>query len=84
MRAMIWLAVNCGFGCTDCARLRWRDLDLNNCRVGLAREKTGVGRNLPLLPETVNALKYVQKSGDLVFRTSKGKLWVRTIHGQPI
>ena len=28
MNAMIWLELNCGFGCTDCAELKWSDLDL--------------------------------------------------------
>jgi len=25
MKAMIWLGLNCGFGCTDCAELKWSD-----------------------------------------------------------
>ena len=48
MRAMIWLGLNCGFGCTDCAELRWTDLDLANARVRLPRRKTGIFRDLPL------------------------------------
>ncbi|MFC1635467.1 tyrosine-type recombinase/integrase [Planctomycetota bacterium] len=79
MRAMIWLALNCGFGCTDCAEIRWKDFDLENGRVKLDRKKTGVTRNLPLWPETVAALKEVPKSGYLVFYTSRGNPWVRTI-----
>ena len=39
MRAMIWLGLNCGFGCTDCSELKWTDLDLANSRVKLARKK---------------------------------------------
>ena len=53
MRAMIWLGLNCGFGCTDCAELRWEDLDLKNGRVKLSRKKTGINRDLLLWPETV-------------------------------
>ena len=46
MRAMIWLGLNCGFGCTDCAELQWKDLDTENSRVNLHRKKTGIKRNL--------------------------------------
>ena len=80
IRAMIWLGLNCGFGCMDCAELKWDDVDLDNCRVNLARNKTGIGRNLPLWIETVQALNKVPKSGELVFYTSKGNPWVRTIN----
>lgn len=41
MRAMIWLGLNCGFGCTDCAELKWNNLDFVNGRVELARKKLG-------------------------------------------
>ena len=79
MRAMIWLGLNCGFGCTDCARLKWKDLDSEHGRVKLARSKTGVPRNLPLWSETVRALQEVPKSGPLVFYTEEGHPWVRTV-----
>ncbi|MFC1652866.1 tyrosine-type recombinase/integrase [Planctomycetota bacterium] len=79
MKAMIWLGLNSGFGCTDCAELKWKDLDFENKRIKLARKKTGVARNLPLWPETVDALKAIPRVGDLVFYTSRGNPWVRTI-----
>jgi len=79
MKAMIWLGLNCGFGCTDCGQLKWKDLDFENSRVQLARNKTGVRRNLPLWPETIQALKQVPRSGQLVFYTSQGHPWVRTL-----
>jgi site-specific recombinase XerD len=78
MRAMIWLGLNCGFGCTDCARLKWTDLDFEHDRVKLARNKTGVPRNLPLWPETLNAMEALAKTGPLVFYTEEGHPWVRT------
>ena len=78
MKAMIWLGLNCGFGCTDCSRLQWKDLDFKNNRVKLARKKTGVRRNLPLWPETIQALKEVPRSGTFVFVTSEGHPWIRT------
>ncbi|MHC4159511.1 MAG: tyrosine-type recombinase/integrase [Planctomycetota bacterium] len=59
MKAMIWLGLNCGFGCTDCAELRWKDLDLKNGRVRFPRGKTGISRNLLLWVETIKALKAV-------------------------
>jgi len=79
MRSMIWLGLNCGFGCTDCAELKWRNLDLNKCRVSFPRGKTGVSRNLPLWPETVQSLQAVERRGELVFYTRRGHPWVRTI-----
>ena len=79
MKAMIWLGLNCGFGCTDCGKLKWKDLDIQNGRVRLARNKTGVRRNLPLWPETIKALNELPRSGPCVFYTSQGHPWVRTV-----
>jgi len=79
MRAMIWLGLNYGFGCTDCGKLEWKDLDCRNGRIKLARNKTGVRRNLPLWPETIQALKKVSRVGQLSSCTSEGHPWVRTL-----
>jgi integrase len=79
MRAMIWLGLNCGFGCTDCGQLKWKDLDFDKRRVNLTRNKTGVSRNLPLWPETIQALNEVPRSGPLVFYTSQGHPWISTL-----
>jgi integrase len=79
MQAMIWLGLNCGFGCTDCGKLKWKDLDLKNGRVILPRNKTGVGRNFPLWPETIQALKELPRSGPLVLYNSQGQPWVTTV-----
>ncbi len=79
VKAMIWLGLNCGFGCTDCAELRWKNLDLQNGRVNFPRGKTSINRNLPLWPETVQAIKNVPNKGDLIFYTRRGNPWVRII-----
>lgn len=79
MKTMIWLGLNCGFGCTDCAELKWNNLDLENARVFFPRGKTGIERNLPLWPETVQALNELPKQGEFVFYTRRGNPWVRTI-----
>jgi integrase len=79
MRAMIWLGLNCGFGCTDCSELKWTDLDFVNARVKLARKKTGIPRDLPLWPETVDALEKISRTGKLVFYTSKGNPYIQTL-----
>jgi len=82
MRAMIWLGLNCGFGCTDCAELKWENLDLENSRVRFPRGKTGIDRNLPLWPETVDAIRKVPRRGELVFYTRIGNPWVRTVRSK--
>jgi len=78
MQAMIWLGLNCGFGCTDCSELKWADLDLVNARVKLPRKKTGILRDLPLWPETVEVLKKIPRTGKLVFYTSRGNSYMQT------
>ena len=80
MKAMIWLGLNCGFGCTDCAELKWENFNSEKTRVCFPRGKTGMPRNLPLWHETVSAIENVPKLGNLVFYTSKGNAWVRVIH----
>ena len=79
MRAMIWLGLNCGFGCTDCSELKWSDLDFVSARVKLARKKTGILRDLPLWPETVKSLEKIPKTGKLVFYTSRGNPYIQTL-----
>ncbi len=79
MKAMIWLGLNCGFGCTDCSELQWKHLDLDAGRVIYPRGKTGVPRNLPLWPETIEALNAVPKKGRLVFYTATGNSFVRNV-----
>jgi len=79
MRAMIWLGLNCGFGCTDCSELKWSDLDIVGARVKLARKKTGISRDLQLWPETVAALEKIPRKGQLVFYTSRGTPYIQTL-----
>jgi integrase len=79
MKAMIWLGLNCGFGCTDCSGLQWKHLDFTNGRVVFPRGKTGIPRDLPLWPETIEALKAVPKKGKFVFYTAKGNPFVRNV-----
>jgi integrase len=47
-------------------------------RVRLARNKTGVPRNLLLWPETIRAPQEVPRSGPLVFYAEESHPWVRT------
>ena len=78
MQAMIWLGLNCGFGCTDCVYLKWIDLNFETDRVILPRRKTGVYRDLPLWSETIKTLQNIPRKGSLVFYASKGKPYIHT------
>jgi integrase len=57
MHAMLLLGVNCGFGNTDIATLPAKAVNLSSGWVDFPRPKTGVGRRVPLWPETVAAIK---------------------------
>ncbi len=57
MRAFVLLGVNCAFGSTDIANLPKDAIDLQTGWIDYARGKTGIGRRIPLWPETVEAVR---------------------------
>lgn len=86
LKAMVLLAINCGFGQGDISALPLDRLDLDGGWHNYERPKTEVNRRCQLWPETVKALriaiekrptpKSVEDTG-LVFVTKYGKRWVR-------
>jgi len=44
----------------------------------LPRKKTGISRDLPLWPETIESLNKIPKRGNLVFYTTRGNPFIRT------
>lgn len=86
LRAMLLLAINCGFGNNDLATLPLSALDLDRGWHYHARPKTGEERRAPLWPETLEAIKAVlarrkapkdPADTDLLFITSHGLPYVR-------
>jgi integrase len=57
LRAMVLLALNCGFGQSDLAALPLTALDLDTGWVTFPRPKTGLSRRAKLWPETVQAVR---------------------------
>lgn len=87
MRAMILLAINCGYGNNDCGQLRERHIDWDAGMIIFPRPKTGIDRKAPLWDETSAALKVAidkrprarhPENRDLVFVTKYGNPWVMT------
>lgn len=77
-KAMILLGINCAFGNTDCASLRWSELDLATGWHRSPRSKTGIERRAKLWPETIAALSAIKRNkNDLVFVTKFGNAWIR-------
>ena len=54
--AMIYLGINAGFGCTDCATIPAKAVNLKTGWLTFPRTKTGIQRRIPLWPETVKAI----------------------------
>lgn len=84
LKAMILLAINCGFGNGDCGTLPISALDLKAGWIRFPRPKTGIERRCPLWPETVKALTAAIKArpepkessnAGLVFITKYGAPW---------
>ena len=93
MRAMIYLAANCGYGNNDCAMLPFSAVNLKTGFVDFARPKTGVDRRCPLWPETVKAIREAivarptPKSVDhaqLIFVTKSGGSWHKKTNDNPV
>jgi len=86
LRAMILLAVNGGYGNTDCSRLPISVINLEEGLIDYGRIKTGIERVVPLWPETTAAMKEAlalrpkaanEAADRLFFLTATGQPWVR-------
>lgn len=96
MKAMALLAINCGLGNTDCARLKFEHLDLVRGWLDYSRPKTGVERRAKLWPETVAAIGAAVESTERmrtrvttdlranVFLTKYGQTWEGTDKACPV
>lgn len=92
-RAMLLLAINCGFGNADCGNLSLSALDLDGAMIDFPRPKTGIPRRCPLWPETVAALHEAlakrprpkkEEHAGLVFITRCGDSWTKETAENPI
>lgn len=89
LRAMIRLGVECGFGQTDAAALRWEDVDLSKRFIDLRRHKTGIARRCAISAALVADLKawaeiqvkreVPRKDEGLTFTTLRGERYVREV-----
>jgi integrase len=93
LRAMILLAINCGFGNADCGTLPLSALNLERGWINYPRPKTGIPRRCPLWSETVAAIREAlakrpeprkAEHGGLVFITKYGDTWNKGIEDSPI
>jgi len=84
VRPMILLGINCGLGNTDCGKLQFSNLDLDNGILDYPRPKTECDRRAFLWPETVAAIRRAitlrnQPSKpslqNVVFLTGRGNHW---------
>jgi integrase len=83
-KAACWLAINGGYGSTDLAELPVEVIDLDAGVIDYRRGKTKKERIVPLMPETVKALRPVlemaiKRNDSLLFRTREGQPWRREV-----
>jgi integrase len=88
LKAMILLAINCGFGNNDCSRLPLSAVDLDGGVIDFPRPKTGISRRCFLWSETTNALRAAlvkrptpksEEDAGLYFVTKYGGAWGKDI-----
>lgn len=80
LRAMMLLGINCGFGNSDCGRLR--EPDIEDGWIRIYRGKTGEERDCPLWAETIQAIQdsvqsRTKQCSGLVFVTKYGNPWAK-------
>ncbi len=74
LKAMIMLALNCGFGPKDLQDLTWDDIEGE--RITLPRSKTGICQTYLLWPETKELLDEIRQQGAmLIVRMAKRKVY---------
>jgi integrase len=92
MKAMLLLAINCGFGNADCGTLPLAAVDLDRRVIDYPRPKTGAPRRCGLWPETVAALKGAlaarkepkdKARAGVFFVTRYGQSWSKTDNAGP-
>lgn len=94
LKAMILLAINAGFGNSDCGQLPIEAVDLTGGWLDYPRPKNGIPRRCKLWPETIDAVQaYLakrkhpadDKHAGLMFVTSRGGAWHHDgVGGSPI
>lgn len=93
IHAMVLLAINCGFGNSDCGSLPLTAIDLKGGWIDFPRPKTGVARRCPLWLETRAAIKDViaerpdprdEANANLAFITKYGQPWAKDDQDNPI
>lgn len=92
LNAMVLLGINCGFGQADIGELPKAAVDLDAGWIVFPRPKTGISRQCPLWPETVEALRIAMANRPhprgpaddrLFFLTQYGLPWVKYIDRGP-
>lgn len=93
LKAMLLLAINAGFGNSDCANLPVAAVNLETGWIDYPRPKTGIPRKCKLWPETAEALKEAiahrpepkkAEHADLLFITKYGDSWGKDTSDNPI
>jgi integrase len=93
LRTMILLALNGGLGNNDLASLPLSAIDFRGGWLNFPRPKTGIDRRIPLWPETISGLQEwlvmrphhkKDDAAGLVFVTSTGASWGKTIADNPV
>jgi integrase len=93
LRAMIMLAINCGYGNNDVGLLPLSAVDLKEGWINFPRPKTAVERHSPLWPETIEAVHDAiarrptpadAEYEEFVFLTRFGFPWAKDIADSPV